>query len=100
MGEALLATLQAGPPPDVLISDYCLPGHDSGLDVVTEVQLICGYRLRSILISGDTTRDALALARSAGLPLLHKPVRPAKLRALMQRMLAASTEDTDEHAEG
>ena len=98
--EALLATLQAGPPPDVLISDYCLPGHDSGLDVVTEVQLICGYRLRSILISGDTTRDALALARSAGLPLLHKPVRPAKLRALMQRMLAASTEDTDEHAEG
>ncbi|MCB1961537.1 MAG: hybrid sensor histidine kinase/response regulator, partial [Rhodocyclaceae bacterium] len=93
--NALLSMLEHAPPPDVLITDFRLPGHGSGLDVVNEVQLVCGYRLRSILISADTSNDTRALARSVGLPLLHKPVRPAKLRALMQRMLAASSEDDD-----
>ena len=40
--------------------------------------------------AADTAPEALARARAAGLPLLHKPLRPAKLRALLHRMLGAA----------
>ena len=44
----------------------------------------------SLIVVGDTTPEALARARSAELPLLHKPLRPAKLRALLHRMLGSA----------
>jgi hypothetical protein len=38
-------------------------------------------------MSGETHEDFLQEVKRAGLPLLHKPVRPAKLRSLLRRML-------------
>jgi hypothetical protein len=38
------------------------------------------------LISGDTNDDFLKAVSAADLPLLHKPVRPAKLRSMLRRL--------------
>ena len=40
-----------------------------------------------MLISGDTAPESLARIQATGVPMLHKPVRPARLRALMHRLL-------------
>lgn len=40
-----------------------------------------------MLISGDTSPENVAAMVASGLPVLHKPVRPAKLRALLQTLL-------------
>jgi len=40
------------------------------------------------LISADTDPALPQAARAAQLTLLHKPVRPAKLRSLLNRLLA------------
>jgi hypothetical protein len=37
-------------------------------------------------MSGDTNSELMHVARQAGLTLLHKPVRPAKLRSLIRRL--------------
>ncbi|MEZ5627957.1 MAG: ATP-binding protein [Rhodocyclaceae bacterium] len=94
MPSALIDALAGRPAPDILITDYRLQEHVTGLDVITSLRHAFGYQLRAILISGDTASDPLDRARTAGIPLLHKPVRPAKLRALVQRMLASDTADT------
>ena len=96
MPAALIDTLTGGARPDILITDYRLQEHHTGLEVIAALRGAFGYQLRAILISGDTASEPAERARAAGVPLLHKPVRPAKLRALMQRMLSA--EDPDDEA--
>ncbi|MCB1952560.1 MAG: response regulator [Zoogloeaceae bacterium] len=95
MPSALLDVLAGAPMPDILITDYRLQEHQTGLDVIGSLRNAFGQRLRAILISGDTAPEPAERARAAGVPLLHKPVRPAKLRALVQRMLGddASADD-------
>lgn len=81
--------LKQGFRPDLLISDYRLSQEESGIDVTRRVRDACGRPLPVLLISGDTDTGFLQSAREAGLTLLHKPLRPAKLRALMRRLLRA-----------
>lgn len=72
---------------DVVISDYRLPEGDNGLDVVHRLRERLGHDLPACLISGDTDATLMQTAQEAGLVLLHKPVRPAKLRSLLRRLL-------------
>ena len=42
----------------------------------------------AFLISGDTDPERLREARASGYHLLHKPVRPMALRAMLSQFLA------------
>lgn len=81
--------LKQGFRPDVLVSDYRLRQVDNGINVLRRLREACGRPVPAFLISGDTDARLMQLAREAGLTLLHKPVRPAKLRTLMRRLLQA-----------
>lgn len=94
--DEALALTDPDLPPEVLITDYRLQGHQTGLEVVTGVTQRIGYQVRCILITGDTGSDTINKARAAGVPMLHKPVRPAKMRAVLQRLL--QTHEADESA--
>ncbi|TAH52367.1 MAG: response regulator [Betaproteobacteria bacterium] len=76
--------------PALLISDFRLRGPLNGIDLI---RLLRGPdhlpELPAILMSGDTGPETLSTAQQAGIPLLHKPARPARLRALIHRMLNA-----------
>ncbi|OGT16734.1 MAG: hypothetical protein A2342_06095 [Gallionellales bacterium RIFOXYB12_FULL_54_9] len=69
---------------DLIISDYQLDRGATGLDVSETVRQHCGTITPCILISGDTSVMLQKMADGAGLHLLHKPVKPAKLRSLVQ----------------
>lgn len=72
----------------VLISDFRLGGSMDGIALIEQLRQHAGASAwHCILISGDTGADTRARARGAGIALLHKPVRAARLRALLQRML-------------
>ena len=76
--------------PEVLITDLRLGGTLDGIELALRMRTRAhSSALHVVLISGDTAPEALARARAVGLPLLHKPLRPAKLRALLHRMLGA-----------
>lgn len=77
-----------GPIPQLIISDYRLRGPRNGIDVIRAVRNRVDPELPAILISGDTGAETLLQAQAEDLVLLHKPVRPAKLRALLTRRLA------------
>jgi signal transduction histidine kinase/CheY-like chemotaxis protein len=75
------------PAPDLIACDYRLPGTEKAIDVIAGLRARFGAPIPAFLISGDTGAEVLRAAESAGLTLLHKPVRPARLRALMHRLI-------------
>ncbi|TCS74092.1 signal transduction histidine kinase [Sulfuritortus calidifontis] len=75
-------------PPSLLLTDYHLGPGETGLDVVERLR----HRLRGsefpvVVVTGDTTEAGMQAIADKGYPLLHKPVQPAKLRALVTRLL-------------
>jgi CheY-like chemotaxis protein len=86
--EEACALIANGAQPSVLLSDYRLGGDATGIDAIVAVRAGLGRALPACLISGDTDADLMQRAKALGLTLLHKPVRPAKLRSLLRSIAA------------
>lgn len=84
--EEALALLASQPYPDIILSDYRLGNGTNGLSVIATLRATAGREIPACLMSGDTDTNLMQAARDAGLTLLHKPVRPAKLRSLLRRL--------------
>lgn len=80
------ARLSEGRLPDLILSDFHLGAAENGIVCIQELRSMTGKHIPACLISGDTNDDFLQSVVDADLPLLHKPVRPAKLRSLLRRM--------------
>ncbi len=85
--QALVLLAQSGAP-DVIVSDYRLRGDENGIATIAALRAAAGHSIAACLMSGDTDEALIAQARVAGLTLLHKPVRPAKLRSLLRSLTA------------
>jgi CheY-like chemotaxis protein len=86
--HSALQHLADGARPAVIVSDYRLSeGHD-GMALVQLLRARLGQDTPAFLISGDTDPALIKRAQAAQLTLLHKPVRPAKLRTLLRRLVA------------
>ncbi|MHB1083246.1 MAG: ATP-binding response regulator [Thiobacillus sp.] len=73
--------------PDVIVSDYRLPDDTDGIEVITRLRQQYGHDIPAILVTGDTAPDTILRISQAGIPMLHKPLRPAKLRALLTHLI-------------
>lgn len=75
--------------PDLIISDLRLADASTGIEAIAAVCSRCGTAIPAFLISGDTGPERLHDVRASGYHLLHKPVPPMALRAMLNRLLAA-----------
>jgi len=71
---------------DLVVCDYRLPDGD-GLALADCIDTHCDIKPAFILISGDTSPEVLQRVVAKGHHLLHKPVRPAKLRSMLSFVL-------------
>jgi signal transduction histidine kinase len=83
--------LQHGVGLDVILSDYRLRDGENGIDTIKELRTAAGLAIPAGLMSGDTDSYLQQAAKLADLTLLHKPVRPAKLRSLIRHLATDST---------
>lgn len=87
--EALLDALgELGRLPDCLLSDYRLPGAMDGIASVTWLRHELGETLPAAIITGDTAPETIAAMTASGFTLLHKPLKPARLRAYLNHALS------------
>jgi signal transduction histidine kinase/CheY-like chemotaxis protein len=80
-------------PPDLVVSDYRLAEWVNGIDAVLQLRAAANRPIPACLMSGTSTPALVQAAREVGLTLLQKPVRPAKLRSLLRRLLATPGQD-------
>jgi signal transduction histidine kinase/CheY-like chemotaxis protein/PAS domain-containing protein len=73
-------------PPDLIIADYRLEGPATGLDAIATLRRRWGD-LPAIVVTADHASEVQQDVSAAGLHLLHKPVRPARLRSLITHVI-------------
>ena len=69
--------------PDIVFCDYRLRGGETGIEVLDWMRSNLGEQKPCFLITGDTEAVRLQKVQDSGYLLLHKPVSPSKLRALL-----------------
>ncbi len=75
---------------DLVLSDLQLsaqPGAADGVTVVESVRRLCGYAVPAVIVTGDTSRQAVQLLAARGDPVLFKPVQPRRLFDAMRAAL-------------
>ena len=72
--------------PEILLSDYNLPNHANGLDLLANMRARLGQALPAIILSGDISTDTLARIAKADCVQLSKPANPQELIAAIERL--------------
>jgi CheY-like chemotaxis protein len=83
---ALILLTEREQRPDLIISDYHLANGRTGIEAIERIDAAFGVSIPAVLISGDTAPERLLDAKDRGYILLHKPVDPMRLRAVMHEL--------------
>jgi len=76
--------------PQLLLVDNRLQNRNTGIQAIDRLQRLLEQRVPAVLLTGDTAPDRLRQAQTSGIPLLHKPVQPAKLRSLLRSFMSVN----------
>lgn len=87
-GSALAAL--AGRAPELILADYHLDHAVVGCDVVRHLREHFHQRIPAVIITADRTDQCRRSLQRLEAPLLNKPVKPGKLRAVLSQLLGAS----------
>jgi CheY-like chemotaxis protein/two-component sensor histidine kinase len=84
--------------PNLIISDYRLRNNVTGIEAIDEVKTALNYPIEAIVISGDTAPEEIIKIEQSGLIILHKPVKPAKIRVLISLKMKSIIESRTQSA--
>ncbi|MGO1234218.1 MAG: hybrid sensor histidine kinase/response regulator, partial [Marinobacter sp.] len=66
-----------------ILADYHLDLNRTGLDAIEAIRQHAARAIPAAIITADRSDDIRRLIRARSLPLLNKPVKPNRLRALL-----------------
>ena len=74
-------------PPDIVICDYQLGDQFNGGEVIEQIRRVVNEDLAAFIISGASDDEVWKEIQDTGIPYLRKPVKPARLRAMINHVL-------------
>ncbi|TCL90675.1 two-component system CheB/CheR fusion protein [Rhizobium sp. PP-WC-2G-219] len=87
-GPSALSLITSGrQTPDVILTDYNLPGGMNGVEVLTELRKTCRSEVPGIVLTGDISTKTLAHITGSGVIQLNKPITPNDVTAAITRLL-------------
>jgi len=86
-GSGALDALADQPQPDLIISDFRLSDGRTGIEAIIRLRNAFPTPIPAFLLSGDTSPEPRHEAQANSFHLLHKPVNPMTLRAMLNRAL-------------
>ncbi|MGB0732908.1 MAG: NahK/ErcS family hybrid sensor histidine kinase/response regulator, partial [Pontibacterium sp.] len=87
---ATTALQQADFVPDIVLADYHLSEVDTGIMALAELNNMFGITLPAIVITADRTDAVKQEIANSGAQLLNKPIKPAALRAMINKTVASA----------
>lgn len=82
-GDDALELLRSGLSPDVIVSDYRLPGF-SGIELIRRIRAATAEEAHAVLMTGDTSASAIEAANLTNCTVLRKPVDTNQLISLIE----------------
>jgi signal transduction histidine kinase len=82
-GDDAAAQVAAGLRPDLIVSDFRLPGANGG-EVIRRLRQMLGVRAPSVILTGDTGLQGLL--KEDDCAVLHKPIDSLRLLALVREL--------------
>ena len=82
---ALLALNERAP--ELILADFHLDHGIVGCDVVRHLREHFGLRIPAVIVTADRSDPCRRALKKLGAPLLNKPVKPGKLRAVLSQLL-------------
>lgn len=76
---------------DLLIADYHLDNDQNGVDAVARINARRASPIPAMLITANYSNELKQQIRERGHTLMHKPVRPMKLKIAMSHLLGGAT---------
>ena len=76
--------------PDAIICDYRL-ARGNGIEVVARLREVLGMDVPALIVTGDISAERLVDIARSELPVLHKPVNPARLREWLGALATADS---------
>lgn len=76
---------------DLLIADYHLDHDQNGVDAVARINACRTSPIPAMMITANYSNELKQQIRERGHTLMHKPVRPMKLKIAMSHLLGGST---------
>ena len=73
--------------PSLILSDYRLAEKQTGLDALIAINKRYSVEVPAILVTGETEINTIRKINDSGYKVLHKPVKPAKLRLTMNGLI-------------
>ncbi|WP_445261455.1 PAS domain-containing hybrid sensor histidine kinase/response regulator [Pseudomonas sp. RA_5y_Pfl1_P24] len=73
---------------DLLIADYHLDNDQNGIDAVARINARRGRAIPAMMITANYSNELKQQIRELGHTLMHKPVRPMKLKTAMSHLLS------------
>ncbi len=74
--------------PDIVIADQHLDDGDLGTSTIAEARAYVGRDIPALVVTADPSDLIVKATAERGIELMHKPVKPAQLRALLAHLLA------------
>jgi len=84
-----LAMLDDDHEPDVILADFHLNDGLTGCEAINVIRRRLGHEVPAAIVTADRSDETRRLMRSRHLPILNKPVKPNRLRALLSSQLGA-----------
>ncbi|GLR63435.1 hypothetical protein GCM10007878_08700 [Marinospirillum insulare] len=85
--QQALAVIEQEKTTEVYLADYHLNDNRTGIMALKAIEAYLGESISGIIITADRTDEIAEEVSDAGFLLLHKPVKPAALRAMITRVL-------------
>ncbi|MGE8395844.1 MAG: NahK/ErcS family hybrid sensor histidine kinase/response regulator [Pseudomonas sp.] len=82
---------------DLLIADYHLDNGRNGVDAVAAINAQRPVPLAALMITANYSNELKQQVRERGHTLMHKPVRPMKLKAAISHLLGAELSAPRDH---
>ncbi len=76
-------------PPEIILADLHLDDGNNGLEVVAQLRHYFNDNIPAVLITADHSDELATLRKQLDIPVLNKPVRPNKLRAILSQRLGS-----------
>ena len=86
-GLEILANMSPATWPQLILADYHLDQGLLGTDAIIKIRQAMGQDTPAIVITADRSSEMKHLIKESGFGLIHKPLKPAVLRKLINRLI-------------